>query len=118
VRAHIRISGELDEWIGKFTRLAAKPADVFEERWSDATRHMFDRSQAAVQVITGDLKASGWWDVEREPTSVEGTVAYDAPYAWYEHARGGDHAFLQQAWLASEDQFQEALAAGWEAFWE
>jgi hypothetical protein len=117
VRATITVTG-LEEWIGKLTRLAAEPSDVFEERWTDATKYMFDRSQSHVRVITGQLKSSGWWAVETDPTSVEATVAYDAPYAFYEHARGGDHAFLQLAYLDAEDRFEEALADGWEELWQ
>lgn len=110
----IDLGGDFDAWVEGFAGLSDTLPQRVEDQWGSATDVMFTASQSVVHVISGRLRASGSQRVDRHRRSVEGRVIYGAPYAIYEHARGGDHAFLARAYLAAEPVFDGALARAWE----
>lgn len=105
----LRIEGPLDEWIEGLDQFAEDMERESADLWHGAVKAMFDRSQEVVHVQTGELKASGEFEVEVVDGEVVASVEYHAEHAVYEHARGGDHAFLQRAWEDTADEFEDRL---------
>ena len=113
----------LDAWIAGFTELSRGPSDKMRAEWQAESEMMFADSQSFVHVRTGLLKggSDGLDDARYEapPPSitVDGDgdelsflIEYPAPYAIYEHGRGGDHAFLTLAFARTD--FPRALERG------
>lgn len=108
------VSKELDNWIDGFERMDVTVRRAALAEWGDASRAMFDTSQALVHVITGNLKKSGRVDtLMLGRYEVAGVVSYLADYAIYEHARGDSHAWITRAWNASQTKYRNALARVW-----
>lgn len=110
-------------WERLFYRLPRDLPEAAEEEWRQATDFFFDRTQAAVHILSGDLKTSGRSDVHREgPATVVGEVVYGGvmgsegfvDYAEYEARRGGDHDWMAVAWEQSEREFSDALTRAWD----
>lgn len=113
--AHIEISPQFDRWIRGFGDLPVELEEEVRRPWQQAADVMFDRSQQFVHVLSGRLKASGKEaEVSIGQGDVTATIEYDAPYAIYEQARGGAHAFLSRAFESTSDLFEEALPQAWE----
>lgn len=117
----IIVPDQFERWIRGFQEL---PGDVMREaehHWAIATDLFFDRTQDAVHIQSGDLKASGRSSVRREGTSVIGEVKYGGvmgtrgmvDYAMEEEDRGGEHAYLSIGWQAAESAFNEAMPMTW-----
>lgn len=102
----ITVSAELDRWI---QGLGSTDVDDASPEWKAAAEALYTRSQRYVHVITGRLQRSGRVDVRTQGREVHAEVIYDAPYAAFEHARGGEHAFLQRAYEATYDTFLRQL---------
>jgi hypothetical protein len=74
----------------------------------------FAATQAAVQVQTGRLRASGRVDSSVENGHWQGTITYGGPgtgveYAWFEERRGGIHDYMAAA-AGAGAQLDERLA--------
>jgi hypothetical protein len=110
-RRNITVTG-LDRWITGLDRMD-KPTAVAREEWLVATEVFFDRTQAAVHVLSGDLKSSGTYGAQRRGQTIDGWVKYggtaDCDYAVYEFARGGSHDALTIGFVAAEREFTAAL---------
>lgn len=107
----IRVSPELEGWIDDFEELSSlEPSRL---AWERATRMMYRRSQEVVHVITGELKASGSYEMAGDGDDIEGRVVYTAPQALFEELLGGDHAFLTRAHEDTQDKFDDAMMASW-----
>lgn len=86
--------------------------------WSQAIEVMYGRTQEKVHVWKtngGTLKASGSVAMSRDSTSVSGTITYDAPYAIYEMARGGEHDFMTIAFKETDAMFRASLGTAIDA---
>lgn len=91
--------------------------DSTELGWERATEVFYERTQEFVHVISGRLKSTGTHRVERHGDVIEGIVEYGGiaadgelvDYAIYEHARGGDHAFLDRGWESTSHTFEAAF---------
>jgi hypothetical protein len=109
VSAQIVHDGQFDRWVEGLADMdSVEPEAV--EIWEQATEYFYGRTQEAVHILTGDLKASGEYEIEPNGTTVEGVVSYgneDVDYAIYELRRGGDHDFLNGAFADTEDHFKE-----------
>jgi hypothetical protein len=109
---HITVTG-LDAWIDGLNRMH-RPSAAAREEWLEATEVFFDRTQAAVHVLSGALKKSGTYGAQRRGDTIDGWVRYggtpDCDYAVYEAARGGSHDFLTRGFVASEREFSATLA--------
>ena len=110
----VTLSPVFDEWIDGWERFGEEYSDEVQDALHDALQQMYGFSQQFVHVITGELKASGHV-VMRRPmgTEVEGSVIYDADYAIFEHQRGGEHAYLDRAYVAAGPAFDGILMAAW-----
>lgn len=109
------VSRELQGWIDGLSdmeRARARPELI--GAWKVAGELMLDRTQQHVHVDTGDLKSSGSLSMFDESDGVVAEITYDAEYAIYENARGGDHAFMDRGFEESRDTFERALARGLE----
>ncbi len=93
-------------------------ADDVADEFEDVTEEFYDATQNVVHVITGALKRSGRWEVDRDGLEVVGQVVYGdgdvVVYAQYEHDRGGEHAFLDRGWEIVEGRFVDAVEGTWE----
>lgn len=113
VRSRIVKDG-LDRWIRGLDQLG-EPDEAAEEVWRQVTDVMFDRSQARVHILTGDLKASGRSETRREGDRIVGEIEYDADHAIYEFRRGGKHDALGLAFKETYEMFRAALGQALEA---
>lgn len=111
--AGLMISGELNRWIVGMAVASEAAAQVGKRRWQAATDVMFDRSQAYVHVISGELKASGYAEADVDGSDLHGMVIYEADHAMPEHDRGGEHAYLQLAANDTMELFEQALPGIW-----
>lgn len=124
-RTRFRVPVEFDQWIGGLEDFDPGP-DVLQE-WSEAMERFYAHSQETVHVITNALRTSGRHSTERAGRDrVEGTLTYGGitvtvsrysrprvvDYAIYEHQRGGDHAWITEAFRLSRRGFERALADG------
>lgn len=111
-RVRLVVTG-LEPWIDGLKKFG-EPTPSMERRWAAATDVFFDRTQAAVHVITAGLKASGRQETEVGPKRITGVVTYggteECDYAVYEFARGGKHNALRIGFVETQRVFQEALA--------
>lgn len=107
---HIIVDG-LDEWIDGLANMGT-PGDDAVAEWREATEVFYDRTQAATHVLSGDLKASGRYDVRTEGRQIVGTVTYGGTelvdYAQWEFMRGGNHDALTVGFAQARDEFIEA----------
>ena len=112
----------LDAWIAGFTELSRGPSQEMRDEWDAETEQFFADSQALVHVHTGLLKggSNGLENARYEappPSFVIDAVEfsfmieYPAPYAIFEHGRGGDHAWLTLAFARTD--YPAALERGW-----
>lgn len=111
----ITISPEMGRWERGFARMPIEAAAAALPGWQAAADVMFDKSQQFVHVISGDLKSAcdgPTMSVDRGSLVAE--ILYDTDYAIYEHARGGDHAWLDRAYEATSRQFEQALGEAFE----
>ena len=111
----VRVSANWTRWERGFGDLGAEFEQAAEGLFAAAVEHMFDVSQRDVHVISGFLRSSGSVRHWRERGVLHAAIEYDAPYAVYEHARGGPHAFMDRAYDATQEQFGEAFPKAWEA---
>lgn len=110
-----------DAWTEGFRDLPEEAPALLEAHWMIATELFFDRTQDAVHIQSGDLKDSGRSEVRVLKWSVIGDVIYggtmgtEGPvdYAQEENDRGGDHAYLNNAWPMAEYAFNRAMPAVW-----
>jgi hypothetical protein len=82
--------------------------------WQQIVDVFFDRSQDAVHVVTGALKASGHAESSAEGTQIVGTVEYGGngvDYAIAELMRGGTHDYLSTAYEKTSQQFRKGLVS-------
>lgn len=116
-RVTFTVPRELTGWKRGFEKLPVEIAVAGTEMWKAATDVLFDRSQQYVHVITGDLKSSGTSRTYiAEGSQLVGEVSYgndQVDYAQYEEDRGGEHAYLQRAWLDSQTTFDTMLPGLW-----
>jgi hypothetical protein len=111
----IEITPNFDRWIEGMAVAPVTIAAVARIEWKAAADVMFDRTQQYVHVITGRLKASGKpAQIKTSHDEVTATIEYDAPYAIYEEARGGAHAFMTRGYEASSRMFESAMPKAWE----
>lgn len=110
----IKISPNYEKWIRGFNHAEAEMHVAGQRRWEQATDVFFDRTQANVHILSGDLKDSGDAEVEVNAGELIGRITYDTDYAIYEEARGGSHAYIAQGWEATEEVFAQALPEAWE----
>ena len=109
----VKVSANYDRWIAGFRNLDREMATTGRRAWEAATDVMFDRSQSYAHVLTGENKASGHAEVLVEAGEFIGRIEYDSDHAIYENARGGEHAFIDRAWEATEAQFRDAIPEAW-----
>lgn len=112
----ILVPAEFQAWTRGFGALPSDAAREAEAEWGLATDLFFDRTQAAVHVITGDLKRTGRQGVRVEDDTVVGSVTYGdetVDYAVHEFARGGPHDALAVGWEAAAETFERALGTVW-----
>lgn len=117
-RTRIRVPVELDRWIDGLEDL--DPGKEVLTEWTRAMERFYGHSQETVHVISNALRASGRYDTElARRNRVEGTLTYggtpECDYAIYEHERGGDHAWITEAFRLSRRDFERALADGVQA---
>jgi hypothetical protein len=105
----ITVTGNYDRWIRGFEALPAQVRRASVREFDQANREFFEATQDVVHVITGELKRSGTGEVRTVGPDVVATVEYDAEYAIYEEARGGEHAFMTRGWEATEHLFADAM---------
>ena len=111
----IEISPEWVRWIRGFDRLPVEIMREVAEPWKQAADVMFDRSQQYAHVLTGENKASGVPpEITFEALQVVATIEYTSDHAIYEERRGGSHAFLTRAFVATERLFESAMPEAWE----
>jgi hypothetical protein len=114
-KTRIRVPVEFDRWIEGLEDL--DPGREVEAEWTRAMERFYGHSQETVHVITSALRASGRHDTARTGrTECTGTLTYggtpEVDYAIYEHQRGGDHAWITEAFRMSRRDFERALADG------
>lgn len=124
-RTRIRVPIEFDRWIEGLEDLDPGP-EVLQE-WAAAMERFYGHSQETVHVITSALRSTGRHDTQMDgKTRVEGTLTYggmtvtvpgygrsrEVDYAIHEHNRGGDHAWITEAFRLSRRDFERALADG------
>jgi hypothetical protein len=114
----IRITTTLDKWVvaaGKFSSLMEEVSGRELEKAAQAT---YEASQDEVHIITGSLKGSGRWEVERGRVRTTVRVIYGGPssgpispvdYAIYEQARGGAHDFMGPAVDRTQSMYPESM---------
>jgi hypothetical protein len=113
----IRTNAAWTKWVQGLGQMDKVMRDHTKATFQAAVERFYDHTQDRVHVDTGALKASG--DVWVEEESRDEIVAYVAygddkvDYAFYEHARGGSHAFLRNGWQATEREFADALPEAW-----
>lgn len=112
----IELGAQWDAWEDGFERMAEGDLDdEFVNAWQGAADVMFATSQEYVHILSGDLKSSGIpADVQIDGRDLVAEIVYTADYAIYEHARGGEHAWLQRAYVATERIFERVLPSAWE----
>jgi hypothetical protein len=110
--SRITVTG-LDAWIDGLDRMD-RPSAAAREEWLVATEVFYGHTQAAVHVLSGDLKQSGTFGAQRRGATIDGWVRYggtpEVGYAVYEFARGGSHDALTRGFVASEHEFTSTLA--------
>ena len=104
--ARIEISPEFDRWVNGMDRLSRQDPLALQ-RWNESVRSLYEAADRVVHVITGDLKRPGHVNVRITQDELIGEVIYDTDYAIYEHARGGEHAFLDRAWEETSREFEQ-----------
>ncbi len=108
---------EIGKWQRSFAAGPALTGKIVEQRWQVGMDVLLARSQDVVHVISGALKGSGRSEVTRDASGqVTGIVEYGnetVDYAIYEHARGGEHAFLTRAYEAAEADLSKTLPDVW-----
>lgn len=112
-RVVITTSPSFADWIKGMATLPATAGVLGMAEMQAATDVFYDRSQQAVHVLTGHLKGSGDSRVFQESGQIVGEVEYTADYAGFENARGDDHAFMDSAWEASAQHFENMLPNLW-----
>ena len=114
-RRNVDITG-IDGWIDGLDRLVRGVGEHQVDEWRYATERFFDRTQQYTHIITGDLKASGRYGVDRARHEITGHVTYggtpQCDYAIYEFMRGGEHDALNSGYVANIDVFEQALVDG------
>lgn len=114
-RTRIRVPIEFDRWIDGLEDFDPGPEVLAQ--WRDAMERFYGHSQETVHVISNALRESGTHDTQRAGRDrVEGTLTYggtaEVDYAMYEHDRGGEHAWITEAFRRSRRDFERALADG------
>jgi hypothetical protein len=82
--------------------------------WELAAKEFYDATQEVVHVITGRLKRSGSYGVERTRRGPVAFVGYTAWYAQVEIDRGGDHDFMGRGWEIAQAKFSAAVGDTWQ----
>lgn len=123
-RVRFSVGGAYAGWLRGLDRLPEEAAREAETEWQVSTELLFDRSQQYAHILSGDMKATGRYDVQADGLTVVGEVVYGGAvagtdtvvdYAWYEHQRGGDHAYLLRAFEAVQPLMRATLPDVWAA---
>lgn len=114
----IEVSAQWDRWVRGLNNLRDELGDEAMREFEAANDVFYDKTQQYVHVETGNLKASGNREYERDDDTVTALLVYGdeaVDYAIYEEKRGGSHAFITRGWNATYEVFAEALPKAWEA---
>ena len=100
----MRFEWDVDHWIDGAARFERQWQSLAEGKAEPVAERGFRVADAQVHVISGQLKASGRYFVEKDGNEVQIVLAYEAPYAIYEFGRGGEHDALTPAIITMEDE--------------
>lgn len=116
------VPAQFEAWVSGFQSMPGDFMRVAEDHWAVAMDLFFDRTQDAIHIVSGDLKASGRSAVRREGNNIVGELTYGGvmgtkgmvDYAMEEEDRGGEHAYISIGWQQAQASFDRAMPMMWE----
>lgn len=93
-----RVDGlrEVQQAVADLTRTAAADGGTMRGQMNRALLQLQRFALSATHVVTGRLKNSIFTELTGGGNTLQGYVATNVAYAWYEERRGGQHAFFER----------------------